>query len=68
MGSIDCMSRNSVGLFLPSSEYDDKIVVAAINTLINNLEMIDNVIINQLVNQNKAPCDLIKNARKLKGY
>ena len=60
MGLIDYMSRNPVGLPKPPSEYDEEFLVAAINTFINNLEMIDNVILNQLANQNKAPYDLIK--------
>ena len=60
MGLIDYMSRNPVGLPILPSKYDEEFLVAAINTLINNLEMIDNVIINQLANQNKAPCDLFK--------
>ena len=59
MGSIDYMSQNLVGLPLPPSEYYEEFVVAAITTFIKNLEMIDNVILNQLANQNKAPCDLI---------
>ena len=53
MGLLDYMSRNPVGLPIPLSEYDEEIVVAAINTFINNLEMIDNVILNQLASQKK---------------
>ena len=60
MGLIDYMSPNPVGLPILASEYDEKFVIAAINTFTNNLEMIDNVILNQLPNQNTAPCDLIK--------
>ena len=67
MGLIDYMSRNPVGLPLPPSEYDEEFVVAAITTFINNLEMIDNVILNQLANQNKAPYDLIKKRAENKG-
>ena len=67
MGLIDYMSRNLVGLPIPPSVYDEEFVVAAINTFINNLEMIDNVILNQLANQNKAPCDLIKKRAENKG-
>ena len=67
MGLIDYMSRIPVGLPLPPSEYDEEFVVAAIITFINNLEMIDNVILNQLANQNKAPCDLIKKRTEIKG-
>ena len=54
MGSIDYMSRNPVGLPIPPSEYDEEFIVAATNTFINNLEMIDNVILNKLANQNTA--------------
>ena len=68
MGLIDYISQNPVELPIPPSKYDREFVVAAINTFINNLEMINKVILNQLANQNKAPCDLIKNARKIKGY
>ena len=60
MRLIDYMSRNLVGLAIPSSEYDEDFVVASINTFINNLEVIDNVILNELANQNLAPCQLIK--------
>ena len=61
------MSQNPVRLPLPPSKYDEEFVVAAFNTFINNLEMIDNVILNQLANQNKAPCDLIKKRAENKG-
>ena len=67
MGLIDYMSQNPVRLSIPPSEYDEEFVVAAINTFINNLEMIDNVILNQLANQNKAPYDLIKKRAEIKG-
>ena len=40
------MSRNPVGLTTPSSEYDEKFIVASINAFINNLELIDKVIRN----------------------
>ena len=67
MGLIDYMSRIPVGLGLaiPPSEYDEEFVVASINSFINNLEMIDNVILNQLAKK-LASYRLIKNARKLK--
>ena len=68
MGLIDYMSRNPVGLPIPPSEYREEFVVAAINTVINNLKMIDNVILNKLANQNKAPYDLIKNRAENKGF
>ena len=55
MGLIDYMSQNPVRLAIPPSEYDEEFVVASIRTFINNLEMIDNLILNNLANQNKAP-------------
>ena len=67
MGLIDYMSRNPFGLAKPPSEYDDEFVVASINAFINNLELIDNVILNNLANQNKAPYELIKNCAEIKG-
>ena len=60
MGLIDYMSRNPVGLAKPPSEYDEEFVVASINAFINDLELIDNVILKNLANQNKAPYELIK--------
>ena len=51
MGLIDYMSRNPVGLAIPLSEYDEEFVVASFRTLINNLEMIDNISLNNLANQ-----------------
>ena len=67
MGLIDYLSRNPVGLTIPTSEYDEEFVVASINAFINNLELIDNVILNNLANQNKAPFELIKKRAKNKG-
>ena len=67
MGLIEYMSRNPVGLAKPPSEYDDQFVVASINAFINDLELIDNVILNNLANQNKAPYELIKKRAKNKG-
>ena len=61
------MSQNPVGLAIPPSEYDEDFVVASIRTFIKNLEMIDNVILNNLANQNKAQCELIKKSAKTKG-
>ena len=58
---------NPVGLPIPPSEYDKELVVASINTFINNLEMTDNVILNNLAKQNKAPYDLIKKRAGNKG-
>ena len=60
MGLIDYMSRNPIGLAIPPSEYDEEFVVASINSFINNLEMIDNVILNKLADRNLAPCQLIR--------
>ena len=60
MGLIDYMSRNLVRLAIPPSEFDEEFVVASIHTFINNLKVIDNVILNELANQNLAPCQLIK--------
>ena len=67
MGLIDYISRNPVGLAIPPSEYDEEFVVASIRTFIKNLEMIDNVILNNLANQNKAPYELIKKRAENKG-
>ena len=68
MGLIDYMSRNPVGLAIPPSEYDKEFVVASIRTFIDNLEMVDNVILNDLANQNKAPYELIKKRAKNKRF
>ena len=54
------MSKNPVGLAIPPSACDEEFVVSSINAIINNLEMIENVIVNNLANQNKAPYQLIK--------
>ena len=54
MGPIDYISRNPVGLPIPPSAYNEEFGVASINTFINNLEMIDNVILNNLANQNRT--------------
>ena len=67
MGLIDYISRNPVGLAIPPSEYDKEFVVASIRAFINNLEMIDNVILNNLANQSKAPYELIKKRARNKG-
>ena len=48
------------GLAIPPSEYDEEFAVASVNTFINNLEVIDNHILNEIANQNMAPCQLIK--------
>ena len=67
MGLIeDYKSRNPVGLAIPPSEYDEEFVVASINAFINNLELIDNVILNNLANQNKAPYEHIKKRAEIK--
>ena len=67
MGLIDYMPQNLAGMAIPPSEYDEEFVVASINAFINNLELIDNVILNNLGNQNKAPYELIKKRAKNKG-
>ena len=60
MGLIDYMSRSPLVLAILPNEYDEEFVVASINGIINNLEMIDNVIPNNLANRIMAPCQLIK--------
>ena len=67
MGLTDYMSQTPVGLAIPPSEYDEEFVVASINAFINDLELIDNVILNHLANQNKAPYELIKKRAEIKG-
>ena len=49
------------------SEYDEEFIVTSNNALINDLELIDNVILNNLANQNKAPYELIKKREKNTG-
>ena len=67
MGLLDYMSRNPVILAKPPSQYDEENVVASVKAFINNLELIDNVILNNLAKQNKAPYELIKKRAKKKG-
>ena len=67
MGFIDYISRNPVELAIPPSEYDEEFVVTSIKTFINNRETIENVILNNLADQNKAPYELIKKRAKTKG-
>ena len=67
MGLIDYIFINPVGLAKPPSEYDEEFVVASIRAFINNLEVIENVILNNLANQSKAPYELIKKRAKNKG-
>ena len=66
MGLIDYMSRNPVGLAIPPSDYDKEFVVASNNAFINNLELIENVILNNLANENKAPYEQIKKCAEIK--
>ena len=66
MGLFDYMSRNPVGLAIPSCDYDKEFVVASIYTFISKLEVIDNVILNELANQNLAPSQLIKKRAEYK--
>ena len=54
------MSEKPVGLAIPPSEYDKELVVASINSLISNLEMIAILFLNQLANKKLAPHRLIK--------
>ena len=55
------MSRETVGLAIPPpSEYDEEVVVASVNSFINNLDMIDYLILNQLARKKLAPYRLIK--------
>ena len=61
------MSRNPLGFAVPPSEYDEELVLESIRTFIKNLELVDNVILNNLANQNKAPYELIKKREKNKG-
>ena len=63
MGLIDYISRNPVGIAIPSSSYDKEFVVGSINSFVNNLELIDNLILNQLANRKLAPYRLIKKTR-----
>ena len=63
MRLIDYISRNPVGIAKPPSEYDGEIVVVLINSFVNNLEMIDNLILNQLANRKLTPYRLIKKTR-----
>ena len=67
MGLIDYMSRNPVGLEMSPNEFYEEFVVASINAQINNLELIDNVIVNNLANQNRAECQLIRKRAENKG-
>ena len=67
MGLIDYISRNPVGIARPSSTSDEEFVVASINSFINNLVMIDNLILNQLANRKLAPYRLIKKRAENKG-
>ena len=63
MGIIDYMSKNPVAFVIPPSKYDKELTSA----FINNLELIDNVILNNLTNQNKAPYEMIEKRVKNKG-
>ena len=67
MGLIDYISRNPIGIAIPPSAYDEEFVVASINSFINNLQLIDNLILNQLANRKLAPYRLIKKRAENKG-
>ena len=45
MGLIDYISRKPVGIAKPPSAYDEEFVVSSINSFVNNLEIIDNLIL-----------------------
>ena len=55
------MSRSLVRLAKPPKKHHEEIVLASMNTFIVNLEVIDNLILNQLANEKRAPNRLIKN-------
>ena len=55
-----------VGLAIPPSEYDEEFSVASFITFLNILEVIDNVVVDELANQNLAPCQLIKKRAEYK--
>ena len=65
MGLIDFMSRNPVGLALPPSKCDEKIVLASINSMIFIIELVDKVILNNLANQKKALQSSITKSRTI---
>ena len=67
MGLFDYVSRTPVGIAIPPSAYDEEIVVVSINSFVNNLETIDNLILNQLANRKLAPYRLIKKRAESKG-
>ena len=57
------MFQKPVALANPSDD-DKKSLVASINSLTINLELIDKIILKQLANQNQASYRLIKGAQK----
>ena len=57
---MEYIFQNPVGIATPPSAYDEDFVVASINLVVNNLELINNLILNQLVNRKLAPYRLIK--------
>ena len=60
MWLINNTFTNSVGLALTPSDYNQEFVVASNNSSIANIILIDNVILNNLASQNRAPHRLIK--------
>ena len=54
------MTRNPVGLALIPSEYDKEFVVESINRFFPNLQLIDNVKMNTLAIQTRAPNRIIE--------
>ena len=51
----------------PPSAYDEEFVVASISSLVNNLEMIDNLFPKQLANRKLSPYRLIKKRAESNG-
>ena len=62
---IAYISRKSGGISIAPSEYNEEfVVVASINSFVNCLEMIDNLILNELANRKLAPYGLSKKCAK----
>ena len=68
MRLIDYISHNPVESAMSPRAYDEIFPVSSItiNLFINILEMIDNIILNNLANQNRAPYRLIKKRTEMK--
>ena len=63
---IDYLSRNPVELALPPTSTTMDLFFASINSFISNIEWNDNVILNNLANQKRAPHRLIKKCAEYK--